>query len=100
MLRFIRTGTVKTAALTPKAMGYAMELTGWLNKKYDVNIQVGGELFGSLKVHWHMEMPDLATIEEFNKKIMQDSEYWAFLDKGNDFWVEGSLKDTVVSIMD
>lgn len=100
MYRFIRTATIKNASYTPLAMGFATELTGWLNSKYDVNLFCGTEIFGGLRIHWHFDTPHLATIEEFNNKLIGDKEYWTWLDKGKEFWVDGSLHDMIVNIMD
>ena len=100
MYRFIRTATVKNSAYTPQAMGFATELTGWMNKKYDVNLIVGTELFGELRIHWHFDTPNLATIDEFNNRLIVDKEYWTWLEKGREYWVEGSVHDTIVKISD
>ena len=98
MYRFIRTATLKNAAYTPTAMGFATELTGYLNKNYNVNLHYGMEMFDTLNVHWHFDVDTLDKISEFNTKLMQDKGYWAMLDKVKDIWTSGTLKDTVVML--
>ena len=98
MYRFIRTATVKNAALTPSAMGFATELTGWINKTFETNLVVGLEHFGGLRIHWHMDVPNLQTVEEINTRLTNDKDYWNWLERGKEFWVEGSLHDFIVRI--
>ena len=100
MVRFIRTATLRHSSVVTPAVGYAREITGFLNKKYDINLTLGVEMFGSTNIHWHVDVTDLNTLHELNTKLMMDKEYQSFLDKGKDFWVEGSLLDRVITIVD
>lgn len=93
---FKRVATIATAANTPKAMGFAMELTGYLNKTYNINLRVGMEMFGGLNLHWFYEVDSLEKITALNMKLMEDKSYWAMLEKGKEFWIDGSLKDSIV----
>jgi hypothetical protein len=91
---------VRNAADTPNVMGFAHELTGWLNKRYNVNIRVGTELFGNLRIHWMLEAKTLAELHELNGRMAKDREYWSYLEKGRDFWVPGSMQDSVVDFIE
>lgn len=97
MYRFTRTATLNNAAYTPMAMNFATEVCGYLNKTYKLNMKVGMEMFGDLKLYWQFEVDSLENLAAVNTKLMQDKTYWAMLDKTKEIWVHGSLKDTVVN---
>lgn len=99
MFRMIRTATVKTASRSAAAMQFAGEITAYLNKTYSLNTTFGMEIFGASKIHWHLETDSLDKITAMNAKLMQDREYQALLQKGQDLWLEASLKDTLVAIV-
>lgn len=96
MYRFTRTVTLKNATIAPRAIGFAMELTAYLNKTYGTNMRCGMEMFGGLNMHWHFEVDNLDKISELFKKSVEDKTYNQMLEKGTDYWISGSLKDTVV----
>lgn len=100
MFRFIRTATICNAAHTPAAVGFARELTGYLNKKYDLQLQVGVEMFDQLRMHWHFEVDKIEDVARLNQQLMEDKNYWKMLDGAKQYWVDGTLKDTIVNIMD
>jgi hypothetical protein len=99
MIRFSRQLTLKNSSYVPKAMGWAGEFTGWMNEKYDLELKFGLEMFGGLKVTWFMDADSLGDVEAVNQKILADTEYWGWVEKSSEFWVNGSLKDTVVNVM-
>jgi hypothetical protein len=99
MYRFIRTAIVKTGAGVPAALQWAGEASAYLNKTYSLNLKYGMELFGECKIHWHFDTDGLDKTTAINAKMMQDREYVAMLDKAKAFWLEGSLQDTIVSIV-
>jgi len=95
----MRTATVKTASRSAAAVQFAGELTAYLNKTYSLNMKFGMEAFGTSKIHWHFETESLDKLTAINAKLMQDREYQALLQKGQDLWLEASLKDTLVVIV-
>ena len=99
MFRMIRTATVKTASKSGAAMQLAGEITAYLNKTYSLNMKFGMEIFGAGKIHWHLETDSLDKSTAINAKLMQDRDYQALLEKGQGLWLEGSLKDTLVTIV-
>lgn len=99
MYRFIRTATVKSAALLPSALAFASEVTAHLNKSYALNIRFGAEQFGSAKVHWHFDTDSLDKMQQVNAKLMEDREYAAMLDKYKDVWAEGLMHDTAIRLV-
>jgi hypothetical protein len=96
MYSFTRTATLQTASLQAKAIGFSMELTGYLNKTYGVNLRCGAEMFGGLQICWQMDIDSLDKMTQLFQKTMEDKNYMSMLEKGNEFWVPGSVKDTVV----
>ena len=101
MYRITRTATLKNASVTPKAIGWSTELNKFINDNYNgFNLKVGVEMFGHSCLHWSYETESLAKLEEANARLLQDKKYWAMLDAGKEFWVDGSLKDTIVMVVD
>ncbi|MCC7072103.1 MAG: hypothetical protein IT383_12315 [Deltaproteobacteria bacterium] len=101
MYKITRCATLKNASFLPKAIGWAKEVTGFVNKNYPgFDISVGVEMFGSTNIHWSYQAKSLAELEAVNAKLLQDQKYWAMLDNSKELWVEGSLKDTIVMIVE
>lgn len=100
MIRFLRKAQLKNGAYVPAATAFSMELTGYMRKEYDIDIKFGIEMFGDTAIHWQLDVPDLATLEELNGKLMKNKDYWDMLEKAKEFWVDGSLKDVVVNFPD
>lgn len=101
MYKITRTATLKNAAMLPKAVGWSKELTGFVNANYKgFDLNVGVEMFGKAAIHWSYQAKTLADLEAANLKLMQDQKYWSMIESGKDFWVEGSLKDTIVMVVE
>jgi hypothetical protein len=101
MYRITRTATLKNASVTPKAIGWSTELNKYVNDTYrGFNLKVGVEMFGGQRLHWSYEAESLAKLEEANARLMQDKKYWGMLENGKDFWVDGSVHDTIVMVVD
>ena len=95
-----RTATLKNASFLPKAIGWSTELNKYVNDNYKgFNLKVGVEMFGAARLHWTYEAESLAKLEEANTRLMQDKKYWSMIETGKDFWVDGSLKDTIVMVV-
>lgn len=96
MFRFHRKAHVSRGKLL-EAMQWAKEVTIYINQKYaPVSVQVYSELFGDLgMIHWYADYEDLATIEKFNNQLLADQGYWALLNKSQDWFIEGSVQDTL-----
>ena len=59
MFRFERTVSVKHAAEVPAAVQFASEVTTYLNKRHDLNMKFGVELFGEPRIHWYYDFESL-----------------------------------------
>jgi hypothetical protein len=99
MYQFVRTVEAKNAAYIPAALKFAGEVTAYLNKAYAVQLHYGIELFSGARLHWHLQTDSLDALTALNGKLMQDREYAAILERARDLWVEGSFRDTVISMV-
>lgn len=99
MYRFIRTATPRNAVNAPEALQFGVQVTAHINKTYGLNMKVGIEMFGGGRLHWHYEVDSLDRMTEINGKLMGDTAYWALLEKYKYLWVEGSMKDRVISLL-
>ena len=52
MYQYSRTVTIKNGASMAPALRTAAEVTAYLNKVYNLQMRVGTEMFGDLKIHW------------------------------------------------
>lgn len=99
MYRFIRTVTVKLAVNMPAALQFCNEVASHLNKSYNLDMKTGVEMFAGTKVYWFSEARTLDEMSQLNAKLMQDRGYWEILEKAKHLWVEGSMRDTIVNII-
>ena len=99
MYRFIRTVTPRNAASIPAALQFSAEMTSHMNRTYGLSMKAGIEMFGDGHLHWHYEADSLNQMTEVNRKLMTDKAYWALLEQNKGLWVEGSMRDRVVSLM-
>lgn len=99
MYRFIRSAAVKSAVDMPGALQFCNEVTSHINKTYNMSMKTGAQMFGNTRVYWFFDMNSLEEMAQLNAKLMQDRPYWEILAKAKDLWVEGSLKDTVVTMI-
>ena len=80
------------------AVKWAKEIAEYLNTKYAaVSCQVYTEVLGDLRViYWYADYKDLATVESVLTQIMSDQGYWALVNKGVEFFIDGSFKDKLM----
>src|SRR5579872_4843 len=99
MFRFERSGTVKHIDDLPAARKFAAEVTSYLNKRYDLKLKTGVEMFGEPSVHWYYDFESLDKQAELNTTLLQDRDYLAMVNNTDNIWIEGSLKDRIVSLL-
>ena len=98
MFRFERTTTVKHAAEVPAAVQFASDVTTYLNKRYNLDMKFGVELFGQPRIHWYFDTASLDDSAKLNASLLKDDEYGTMLKKSEEFWIEESLHDTIVRL--
>ncbi len=98
MIRFQRSGKTKPGKFLD-GIRFAKEIAEYCNATYaPISVQVYAELFGNVDtIHWHIDYKDLTTIEGVNTKLLTDQGYWAIVNKGMEFFVEGSFHDCLIS---
>jgi len=99
MFHFERRITVKTVADMPAAVQFATAVNSYLNKRHSLNMKTGVELFGQAGLYWYFDAESLDKMTQLNATLMQDRDYFQMLDKVKGLWVEGSLKDTIVTLI-
>lgn len=99
MYRFQRMATIRTAAQVPAALSFAAQVTEQLNSRYGLNMRFGAEQFGASRIHWYFDIDSLDKLQQIYDKLMQDREYAALLEKFQDTWVDGSMRDSVTRLL-
>jgi hypothetical protein len=100
MFRFIRTSVPNTGADVPAALQFAARVTSYLNKTYSLNMKYGVEVFGGTRIQWHFDSDSLDKMYQLHGKMLQDREYCGMLEKGKGTFLAGSMKDTVITLLD
>lgn len=99
MYRFERKLTVKNVADMPAAMRFANDVTTYLNKRYDLRMKFGAEAFDKHRVHWFYDFDSADKSAALGTALLEDKEYLALLDKAKTLWLDGSLEDTFVNLV-
>jgi hypothetical protein len=99
MYRFERKITVKSVADMPAAMQFATDVTNHLNKRYDLHMRFGAENFDKIRVHWFYDFDSADKSAALGQALLQDHEYNSMLNKARGLWLEGSLEDTFVNLV-
>ena len=99
MFRFERKATVKNVADMPAAVQFAAEVTAYLNKAYSLNMKFGVEVFGTPSIHWTYDFESVDKSVQLNAALLQDRAYLEMLSKARGLWIDGSAKDTIVTLM-
>ncbi len=97
MVRFQRVGRAKNDKFL-EAIQWAKEVSEYINTKYSpVSIQVYAEMLGDLHtIYWHGDYKDFAAVESILAQLMSDQGYWAIVNKGVGWFIEGSFHDTLM----
>jgi hypothetical protein len=97
MYRYSRTVTIKNSASMPPALRTGAEIATHLNNTYKLNMRVGSELFGHLRIHWTCDVESLDSMTQLNLKLMQDKAYWEIMERIKPYVLEGSVRDRVIA---
>ena len=98
MFRFERTAIVKQAAEVPAAVKFANDVTVFLNKRYNLEMKYGVELFGEPRIHWYYDLESLDESVKLNASLLDDAYYEKILKKSEDLWVDQGMHDTIVRL--
>ncbi|MFX0203681.1 MAG: NIPSNAP family protein [Candidatus Hodarchaeota archaeon] len=98
MIRWTRSLRISSGKYNQQAIQWAKEITEFLNKKYKPQFSVYMDILGEGgTIRWFCDYADLATLEKVAEQIVQDQEYWQKVNQGSDFFMPGSVHDTVMS---
>ena len=100
MYRFTRTATMKTMAVMPEALKFAAQIAAHLRKTYAYEMKVGVEMYGEPKIYWYGDTESLDEAAARQAKLAGDKKYWALIESGKGFWVEGSIRDRLVRLIE
>lgn len=99
MFRFERIATIKNPADMPAALQFGAEITSYVNKRHSLNMKFGARLFGDSSLHWYFDIDSLDKGSQLNATLLQDHEYVEMLKKNRALWVDGGLKDFIVTLV-
>jgi hypothetical protein len=97
MYQYSRTITLKNGASMPSALIHGAEVVAHLNNTYKLQMRLGAEFFGDLKIHWICDIASLDGMTQLNLKLMQDQAYWEIMEKIKPWVLEGSVHDRVIA---
>ncbi len=99
MYLFIRSVRARNASSVPPAIRFASGICDYVNKTYQAKMRFGVEVFGHPKINWMIDFESVDAALSMNQKMMTDPEYHALLEKANDLWVAGSMKDRLIRMV-
>ena len=100
MYRFTRTATIKLTAGVPEALKFGAQIVAHFHKNYSYDMKLGVEVYGEPKVYWYGDFESLDQAAERNAKLPGDKEYLSLLDSAKHMFVEGSVRDRLVRLID
>jgi hypothetical protein len=99
MFRYQRSATVKNAADLPAAIEFGGHVTSYINKQHALKLAFGVELFGAPSLHWYFDAESLDKSVQVNAALLQDRGYNELLSKAKALFIDGSVKDTIVTLV-
>ena len=97
MIRFHRTALPKIGRF-PQAIQWAKAFAFFMHERYDVDIKVYAESAG--RIHWHADYPTWEAFGKVRKETLSDSDYWGHIGRTAEMFVEGTLQDTVLNLVE
>lgn len=100
MIRFMRSGQVVRGKFA-EAVLWSQQMAELLNQKYpETAVHLLASRFGQLgRMEWHLDFDDLATLDEYQKRLGPDEEYQEHAGAGRELFVEGSFRDDVLETL-
>ena len=97
MIRFQRTALPKLGRV-PQALQWAKAFGAFMKERYDVDVKVFAESAG--RIHWHADYSGWEAFGKVRKGTASDSDYWGQIGRAADIFVEGTLQDTVLNLVE
>ena len=99
MFRIERTVALKYLVDMPAAVQFAAKVAAHLNGRYQLGVKWGVGMYGSSQLHFFYDVPSLDSNAQLNAKTMQDKDYLELLAEYKHLWVEGSARDTAITLI-
>ena len=98
MIRFHRSARAAGSTPFPVVVQWAKEVADYVSSNYpESSVSVFAEQFGAVgTIHWYADYEDIATLDRVSSQLNVDEAYWAVISKSSGYFIEGSIKDTVV----
>ncbi len=100
MYRYTRTATIKLVAGVPEALKFGAQIVAHFRKTYGYDMKLGVEMYGEPKVYWYGDFESLDQAAERSAKLPGDKKYWSLIESGKHLFVEGSMRDRLVRLVD
>jgi hypothetical protein len=84
-----------------KSLEWVAEITNRVSQTTGLQVRVWNQMFSPAvgTILWATTVPDLATLEAANDKLMVDEDYTDLLDKGQDYTLPGLVDDLLAVII-
>jgi hypothetical protein len=93
MVYFVRSFRF-VGAKAQEAIGWALKVADYINKKYNSNVEVLLNVTGvQSEIHWMAHGKSVGEIEHLFGKLLSDPEYKKILDENAGLFVDGTLRD-------
>ena len=101
MVRWMRKARVAPGKFM-EAMGFATEIAAYVKKFEGLPpVHVFMDSFGDMTtIRWVVDYESLAAMEKVNTQMMSDQEYFQKIDSSSHVFIQGSVKDTVMRLIE
>ena len=95
MIAFNRVASIAPGK-TPSAIAFAHEIAAYMKEAYKVELEILLPIGGNpQRIAWSARYKDLAAMDAVSSKVLADKHYWTVLGKGNEYFLPGSMQDTI-----
>lgn len=96
-IRWTRTWQIKNSRVI-EAIGWSKEITGWWQKKHNVNVETWLDVVGTTNtLRWTLDHTDLTAFDKLWAVVQSDPDYWRWIEQAtkNDIFIDGVSVDTL-----
>ncbi len=97
MIRFQRRAVPRISKYR-QAMEWAQALAKYMKDSHGVDFRIYVESEGT--IHWIADYPSYESYGKVRMATQKDSDYWNYISRASDLFVEGSIQDTVLSAVE
>jgi len=81
-----------------QAVTWAKVFAEYVTEHYHVDVQIFVESTG--KIHWVIDYPTYEAYGKVRTRIVSDRDYWGTIGRSADLFIEGSMDDAVLQLVD